>query len=223
MKKSILFFVLLLPFFVFSQEDKKISGQKATRHISVGAEFFHDFWLDKPQGVDVRGFNQGAGLFAMYSIPFGESNFSFALGAGFGFHNFYSDSRIENIHADTIRFIPISDSTDYKKSKLGLTYLDFPIEFRLKTNNKIRASVGVKIGYLIDGKTKYKGDTEDGDEIIIKTRNVGQLDKLQFGPVVRFGYDWVQVVCYYSLTQTFEKGRGPDISPLSLGVTFMPF
>lgn len=223
MRKFILIFILLIPFAGFTQDKTGIAGQKAVRHISVGAEFHQDFWLNDPEGIKVRGFNQGAGVFAMYSIPLGESNFSFAIGAGFGWHNLYSNGTIEDITADTIKFIKIPDSVSYKKSKLGLTYLDFPIEFRLKTNNKIRASVGVKLGYLLDAKTKYKGDLENGTQVILKSRDVAQVDKFRFGPTVRFGYDWFQLSAFYSVTHIFEKDRGPDVYPISLGITFMPF
>jgi len=28
---------------------------------------------------------------------------------------------------------------------------------------------------------------------------------------------------YFSVTQIFEKGLGPDLYPISVGLTFMPF
>jgi len=223
MKKIVLFIYLLLPLLALSQESASGAQQTTIRRISVGAEIFQDFWLNKPTGMNVRGINQGGGAFFLYSFPFGKSNFSFAIGAGVGFHNLYSNTLIDNIKADTITFSPIPDTVSYKKSKLGLSYIDFPIEFRLKTNNKVRASVGVKLGYLIDAKTKYKGDNEFGNEIIIKTKGVSHVDKFRFGPTVRVGYDWFQVMGYFSVTKLFDKNKGPDLYPISVGITLMPF
>lgn len=223
MKK--LFFALLIatPLISFAQEKTKMAEQTTVKRVSVGMEMFHDFWMNEPDDMDVRGFDQGAGTFAMYSIPFGDSPVSFALGAGISWHNLYSNTRILNIKADTIVFTPIPDTIDYKKSKFSVTYLDFPLEFRLKTNKKVYASVGVKLSYVIDAKTKYKGDKLSGYQGILKEKQVSNIDKFQFGPQVRIGYEWVHIVAYYSVTRIFEKGKGPDVYPISLGITFMPF
>jgi hypothetical protein len=223
MKKVIFSLLCILPLLAFSQEKSKILGETTIKRVSVGAEFFQDFWMKWPAKMNVRAINQGAGAFVTYNIPFGTSPVSFAIGAGLGWHNLYSNTTIDNIKADTIVFTRIPDSLDYKKSKLGLTYLDFPLELRFVAKNKMRFSVGVKLGYLLDAKTKYKGDNMAGDQIIYKTRKVDSMDKFRFGPVVRFGYNWFQVMGYFSLTQIFDKGNGPDLYPISIGITFMPF
>jgi hypothetical protein len=223
MKRFIVLVLLVLPVSMLAQETSKVLGTETVRRVSVGAEIYQDFWLNEPDDMDVRGFNQGAGTFVTYSFPLGKSPLSFAIGAGVGFHNLYSNTLIEDITADTIRFIPIADSISYKKSKLGLAYLDFPIEFRLKTKKKVNVSAGIKLGYLLDAKTKYKGDNENGDQILVKTKDVAQVDKFRFGPTVRVGYNWVQVYAFYSVTSVFEKNRGPGVYPISLGITFMPF
>lgn len=224
MKKIIILSLFILPLFALSQEEKsKIIGETTIRRVSVGAEIYQDFWMNWPKGMNVRAINQGAGGFVMYNVPIGKSPLTFSLGAGLGFHNLYSNTTINDIHADTITFTPIVDSIDYRKSKLGLTYLDFPIELKLVTNKKLRFAVGVKLGYLLDAKTKYKGDDAEGFESTIKYRKVEHVDKFRFGPTVRFGYDWFQIMGYFSVTQVFEKGLGPDVYPISVGITFMPF
>jgi hypothetical protein len=223
MKKIIFFLICFLPLLAFSQEKAKIIGETTIKRVSVGAEIYQDFWMNWPAKMNVRAINQGAGGFVTYNFPFGKSPVSFAIGIGIGCHNLYSNTTINDIKADTITFTRIPDSIDYKKSKLGLTYLDFPLELRYVAKNKIRFSVGVKLGYLLDGKTKFKGDNLAGDQITFKTRKVDNLDKFRFGPVIRFGYDWFQVMGYFSVTKIFDKGLGPDLYPISVGITFMPF
>lgn len=213
---------MLLVWMILPAFTQKIS-ETTIKRFSVGVDIHQDFWLNKPEDMDVRGINQGGGAFGMYNFQFGKSNFSFAIGLGIGVHNLFSNTTIADIKADTIKFIPIPDTVDYKKSKLGLTYLDIPVEFRLKTDKKVRICLGFKIGYLLDAKTKYKGDREDGLEVIIKERPVKNVERWQFGPVIRVGYDWFNVMAYYSVTQIFRKGKGPDVSPISVGITFMPF
>ena len=223
MKKVILALLCILPFIAFTQEKSKILSENTIRRVSVGAEIYQDFWMNWPKGMNVRAINQGTGGFIMYNVPFGKSPVSFSIGAGLGFHNLYSNTTINDIHADTIVFTPIPDSIDYRKSKLGLTYLDFPMEIKVVTKDKIRFSVGVKLGYLLDAKTKYKGNDVYGFESTVKYRKVEHVDKFRFGPTIRFGYDWIQIMGYFSVTQIFEKGLGPDLYPISVGLTFMPF
>jgi hypothetical protein len=223
MKKLLLIFIFILPLLTFSQEKSKIIGETTIKRVSVGVSFYQDFWMNWPKGMNVRAINQGAGAFATYNVPFGKSPVSFAIGAGIGCHNLYSNTTIENIRADTTIFTPIPDSISYKKSKLGLTYLDFPLELRLKTKSKFNMAVGIKLGYLLDAKTKYKGDNLNGDQIIQKNKKVANVDKFRFGPTIRVGYDWFQVYGYFSVTKIFDKGFGPDLYPISVGITFMPF
>ncbi|MCK9398594.1 MAG: PorT family protein [Bacteroidales bacterium] len=223
MKKIIFSLICFLPLLAFSQEKSKIIGETTARRVSVGVELYQDFWMNWPKGMNVHAINQGGGGFVMYNIPFGDSPVSFAIGAGLGFHNLYSNTTIENIKADTISFTVIPDSISYKKSKLGLTYLDIPLELRLVTKSKFRVSVGVKLGYLLDAKTKFKGENLAGDQIIQKNKKVDNVDKFRFGPTIRIGYNWFQVVGYFSVTKIFDKGLGPDLYPISVGITFMPF
>ncbi|MCU0371216.1 MAG: PorT family protein [Bacteroidales bacterium] len=223
MKKIIFILFCSIPLFSFSQEKSKIIGETTIRRVSVGAEFYQDFWMNWPDQMNVRAINQGAGAFVTYNIPFGTSPLSFGIGAGLGFHNLFSNTTINDIKADTIVFTPIPDTISYKKSKLGLTYLDFPMELRFVAKNKVRFAVGVKLGYLLDAKTKFKGENLAGEEITAKYRKVNNIDKFRFGPTVRFGYDWFQIMGYFSVTQIFDKGLGPELYPISVGITFMPF
>jgi hypothetical protein len=223
MKKIIFSLICFLPLLSYSQEKSKAFRETAVKRVSVGVSIYQDFWLNWPEGMNVRAINQGGGGFIMYNMPFGKSPVSFALGVGIGCHNLFSNTRIENIKADTITFTVIPDTISYKKSKLGLTYLDFPLELRLKTKSKFTMAVGIRLGYLLDAKTKYKGDNLTGDQIIQKNKQVNNADKFRFGPTIRVGYDWVQVMGYFSVTKIFDKGLGPDLSPISVGITFSPF
>ena len=193
------------------------------KRFSLGADFFTDILMDKPDDIKIRAINQGGGIFGMYNFPIAESNFSFAIGAGFSVHNVYSDSRIADFRADTIRFIKINDTIDYRRSKLGITYLDIPMEFRLKTDKKFRLAIGFKAGLLVDAKTKYKGVDENDEKFILKEKQVAQLEKWRFGPTIRVGYDWINIMGFFSLSQYFQKDRGPEFYPVSIGITLLPF
>ena len=220
MKKFIVVIVFLG---FFSSGYSQIVNETTVKRFSVGFDLFTDIWMNKPDNMSLRFFQQGFNTFGMYNFPFGKSNFSFAIGLGFGFHNLYSNNTIKDIRADSIEFMRIPDSIDYKKSKLGLSYIDLPIEFRLKTKDKFRAAIGFKVGFLVDAKTKYKGDRPEGGFIIDKQKQVKGLEMWRFGPTIRIGWDWINVYAYFSVTKIFQGGRGPEMYPISVGLTFLPF
>jgi hypothetical protein len=225
MKKAFLVvIIILITFSGFAQSKTDKVAETTIKRFSFGADIFTDIWMNQPEGVKVRTINQGVNVFGMYNYPIGESNFSFAFGFGFGFHNMYSNSRIKDIKADSIEFVKIPDSISYKKSKLGLSYFDVPIEFRLKTKDKVRFAIGFKVGYLIDAKTKYKGNRIDGKQWIEKHKQVDHVEKWRFGPTIRVGFHWFNIFAFYSVTHIFKPGRGPDkLYPISVGITLLPF
>jgi hypothetical protein len=198
--------------------------ETAIKRFSVGADIFTDIWMNHPPGdVGVRTINQGANVFGMYNYPLGESNFHFAFGLGMGFHNFFTKGPIEDIRADTIVYIPQPDTLKLRKYKLGLTYVDVPLEFRFKSPKKFRFAFGFKVGYKLDGKTKYKGERPDKENVIVKQKQVLHIENFRFGPTVRIGYDWFSLFAYYQISKVFERNRGPDIYPISVGITLLPF
>jgi hypothetical protein len=220
MKKT---FLLILALVVVSVTFGQKIGESTIKRFSIGLDLYTDIWLREPPNIDTRAINQGVSAFGMYNYPFGESNLSIAVGVGVGFHNMFTKGMIEDIKADTITFVAIPDSIDYKKYKLGLSYFDIPLEIRLKTDKKFRFAIGFKVGFLMDAKTKYKGDRDDGEQVILKEKQVDNLFNYRFGPTIRFGYDWFNVYAYYQVTKVFEPGRGPESYPLSIGITLLPF
>ena len=156
MKHLKILFSILLVFLFIGTSFSQVISESARRKITVGADFFTDIWQGKPSDMRLRTINQGFNIFAMYNLQLAETNSSFSFGLGVDNHNLYSNTRIENIHGDTIKFIPITDV--YQRSKINLTYLSVPLEFKIRLKSEIKFSVGFKIRYLISSKDKYIGD-----------------------------------------------------------------
>jgi hypothetical protein len=82
------------------------------------------------------------------------------------------------------------------------------------------------MGFLIDSHTKYIGDDYifDGtDRIHVKFKDVRNIEKFRYGVTARFGWKFINLTGFYSLTGLFKKGKGPDLYPISVGISFMPF
>lgn len=162
---------------------------------------------------------------------FGNSNVSLSPGLGLGIHNMFNKSFIKTTN-ESSEFVLITDSIndpyEAKKSKLVVTYLDIPIELRYKSEGGFRLAAGFKFGFLIHSHTKYKGDDFlgeiDGDPpVIYKKSKIRFLEKNRYGFMARIGYKWLNLWGYYQLSTLFEEGNGPEMYPISIGLTLIPF
>lgn len=231
MKRTYLILITALLAFTGFEAYAQVISESAKRKITVGADVFTDLWIytnEAPymdQFFELRTVQQGATGFMQYNMQMGKKELaSFSLGLGIRNHNMYSNSLITDIKADTIEFSSIPQDVAYRKAKISLVYLDLPIEIKLRWKNGLKIVPGFKVGYLIDSKQKYKGDRFD-EPIMVKEKEktIRQLQKWSYGPTFRIGYKFISVYAYYQISQIFEKGKGPEIAPVSLGLTITPF
>ncbi len=221
--------IIILISFVGFQGFSQTINESTRRKASAVFTIINDFYVGVPDSVDYKFFNLGINFTGMYDYRLGMSNFSFAIGGGIGSHNFYSDAFVVKDSNNVSGLVPINSlypGTNYKKNKISYTYLDIPFEFRLRTKSDIRASVGFKIGFLIDSHTKYKGDDYlfgTTDRLFVKFKDVPNVETFRYGITGRFGWKFINLTGFYSLTGLFTKNQGPDMYPVSVGISLMPF
>lgn len=229
MKKIILFALLITIFQAYSQTptaDKNLKIGKGKNKTSSDALILNlntDIWQKVPDSISSRAINQGVSVAGMYNIHMGQGNFSFALGLGVSSHNFYSNGILGLDSVKKSEFMPTHIS--YKINKLSLTYFDIPVEFRFKTASKFRFAVGFKFGFTMDVHTKYKGtDLSDGDGLVlVKTKKIANIENMNYTLTARIGYKWAIINASYSLNSIFKKDMGPQMFPISIGLTAIPF
>jgi hypothetical protein len=226
MKKLILFSLLsIMGLVAISQPVAETTMKK----ISVGYDVYTSIWMDMPTGIKTRTINQGANVFLMYNHMLSDNGFSFAGGLGVSSENLYlKDAYIPNVKSDSIAFTDLPSGVNLKRSKLNVTYIDIPLEVRYVTDSKMRFTLGMKFGFAVDSKTKMVGDGFDSEGTLgygtkEKHKDVDQLESTRFGVQARIGYKWVHLYGYYSLNKVFKADKGPQMYPISVGVTFMPF
>jgi len=204
----------------------QVVNASAKKRISIGAGLFTDIWMNVPAGMKTRTINQGVNVYGTYNMPFGKSNFSFAIGLGISIHNLYWNYRYQGDSA-SFQFVKIEPTVAYKRSKVTLPYLEIPLEFRFKAKNKFAMGIGFKIGYMVYGQAKYVGD-----DYLFKTTNllkysvkdIKNVENFAYGPTLRVGYKWFHLNAYYALAGIFQKGNGrPEMYPISVGFVLLPF
>jgi hypothetical protein len=210
----------------------QVVNEKTKKRITVGVGVATDIWLNMPDSLKSRAINQGANVFVMYNVPFGKSNFSMAAGLGISTHNLYGNFLV-NSKPDSTWMVKIPDSISYKRSKITTAYLELPVEFRYKNKIKLTVALGFKGGLLIGSNTKYVGDggiqtvnysvPEDNGKTRIRIWGIENLTKFIYGPTLRIGYRWFNVNAFYMISTLFEKDRGPDMYPITVGIVLVPF
>lgn len=227
MKKII---ILLLLFFTGYQVFSQTVDESTRKKFSAILTVFNDFYVDMPDSVDAKFFNPGVDFSGLYDYRIGKSNFSFAFGMGIGSHNLKSNAFVVEDTNNISSFRPISTlhpGTSFKKNKLSYTYFDIPVEFRLRTKTDIRASVGFKFGFLIDSHSKYRGDDYQdaniGNSLFVKYKDIPNIESFRYGVTARFGWKFINLTGFYSLTNLFTKSKGTETYPVSIGISLMPF
>lgn len=226
MKKAIFIFVVVMISIPGFTQDV---SQSTRKKFSTLLDVFNDFNMNIPDSVSNRFFNLGINFAGLYDYRFGESDYSFAFGAGIGSHNFYNNCFVTVDSSGVSEFQRIKSlypGIDYDKNKISYTYFDIPLEFRLRTKNEIRAALGFKFGFLIDSHSKYKGDDyfyDSNDQIIVKFKDMENIENFRYGITARVGWKFINLTGFYSLTKVFEDQKGPNMYPISVGISLMPF
>ena len=250
MKKSLSFiFAFLLVINVFAQEDKKEENKTDQKKIglpNLPGSFFFEFGWSVLTNNDIDGLendwwsSRAVNVFYTYDLQLGKSNFSFSPGIGLGFENiaFKNNQTIGIIDGTTklldakslkFKYFPEGGSEEdlanfgsIKKSKLGLTYIDIPLEFRYSANGihsktGFKAALGAKVGYLVSSHTKVVTSSNT-----IKNKENFNLNDWRYGVYGRVGFGWFNLFYYQNLSKVFKKDKfqnGTNAATATFGIS----
>jgi hypothetical protein len=222
MKKFAFLLTLLLLLVVTSYAQTYKPGD--FRKVSLSLDLFNDFWQKVPTGVDAANFNRGVNVNLLINNHIGESNFDFSFGGAIGVHNLYTDSWL-TAPGDSSFFVKIPDSLNSTKYKITLAYFDFPLEIRYRSKGSFRAYAGIKFGVLIDHHSKYKGldPYGAGYNVTLKRDDVRFVNFWRYQAYAKVGYKQFSVFGAIALDRIFKTSQGPDMYPISVGISINPF
>jgi len=113
-----------------------------------------------------------------------------------------------------------TDGDKFTKSKLTMTYLDIPVEFRYYTNpydkdRSFKVAIGGRIGLLLNTQAKIKYTTApdaNGNNVDrkIKMNQDFDLNQLRYGTTLRVGIGWFNLFYYHNFSELFKTNKGPE-------------
>jgi hypothetical protein len=175
---------------------------------------------------DFMDLNQGKS--AEFNLNFYELNIGLAksyVGLVSGMGLSFNSYRFENPYTlgkGEYTILPERLNADnLSKTKLAISYLKVPLllEFQIPVNQhegRLFINAGLVGGVKIGSHTKVKqGDKKD------KNRSGFYLNSFKYEATARVGYKDVSLFATYSLTPLFQAGKGPDLKPFTIGISFL--
>lgn len=220
----ILLLIILFPLAVVAQS-KADSVQLSQRYLEdqFYAGVTYNFVLSQPDLVNQRNFSYGLQAGFIRDLPLNKDRtIGLGIGVGLSLNTYYTNIRAQET-TNGVEYSIITDF-DFKRSKLETHLLEIPIEFRWRNSDPEtysfwRVYTGIKLGYAFDSRSKFVIDN-------LKESFVNDdVQKLQYGITMNFGYHNFNIHMYYSLTSLFEDGVLVDeqelgIKPLHIGFVF---
>lgn len=220
-------------------DEKPKKKRRPPRKEMVLVNLNFDHWLNTPSGISPKWFaSRGVDVAILYDYVIAKSNFSAAAGVGFNSHNIHMEGfPIEYTIKSGGTYTKLDDSffdgKEINVNKLSTNFIDIPIEIRFRSNpykngKRIAASIGFKLGWLVQSHTKTRTDQDlyyNGINFRrkVKTYDVPNLTKFRYGVTARIGYANFYLNFFYSLTPLFIEGRGTEAIPISIGIGVSPF
>lgn len=154
-----------------------------------------------------------------------KKTFGLVTGMGLSFNDYAFDSPVtikkENEYGKVIPVDIQLENKSVKKSKLHVNYLTVPLLLEVKTplrmgGSRLSLSAGAIGSLYLGSHTKYKY-YDSGKE---KTQGNYNINQWKYELTGRIHFGDFTVFANYSMTPLFETGQGPEIHPLTVGISF---
>lgn len=219
------FFTLTTLFFcsiIFAQD---VTVNKVSDSLYREDQFYaslnYNLLQNKPSGYSQYSFSTGLSFGFIRDFPVSKNrHWAIGVGAGYSYNNIKHNLIIEESDTD----VTYNVDSSYDKNKLVLHYVEFPLEIRWRNSTAEshkfwRIYTGFKVSYLFGSKSVYK---LDGNEDLIRKNN--DLNKIQYGPYLSWGYNTINFYAYYGLNPLFKDTKlsnGDDLKLNNFNVGFI--
>jgi hypothetical protein len=199
----ILFYLLTVPFVVFSQKNNLNTGD-AYAEDQVYVSVSYNQFTRQPSSLSKSSFSYAfSGGFIKDIILNKKGTIAVAAGIGYGYDFFSHELRIDEVDGNTV----FGSANTISENIFTSRNLEFPFEFRWRTSTATKYSFwrvysGIKVLYNLQNKFQYIGSNETE----YKVKNVSAYNKWQYGLTMSAGYDAFNVHVFYGMTPLFKNG-----------------
>ena len=159
-------------------------------------------------------------------LPIANEKFGITTGAGLKYNSYDLVKDVVIVNQNDITNWDEDSTRSISKNRFKTNSLYVPV--MLETNlgkdadHSFHLAVGGTVGYTYGNRTKQKYKQE-GDEFKNKDRNDFNVNDFQFAAIARVGYGDFTLYATYNLTPLFDKNKGPEVYPFTIGLSLMSF
>jgi len=210
------------------KKKSKFNGHWSGLELGVNGYLTPDFDFDYPSDYTLldqkyqKSINVNLNFFEQ-NVNLIRNHVGLVTGLGFSWNNyrFDNDVRLDKGENKLELYRDDTEGVSYEKSKLVNTYLTLPLMLEVQTNSKSKVnsfhlSGGVIGGWRIGTHTKYVFD--DGSRQKEKERQDFYMNPFKLDAVAKIGWGVLNLYATYSLTPMFQKNKGPELYPFSVGI-----
>ncbi|MCC7302564.1 MAG: DUF2807 domain-containing protein [Bacteroidia bacterium] len=150
------------------------------------------------------------------------------LVTGFGFEwNSYAFRNPVTMNPDsTFTTLWVDSGIEYEKNKLRTTGVTMPLLLEFNSHKKnsrsFHLAAGVTLQYIFKSKS-LKEYVMNGYDVDVTRKDDYNINPFRYSATVRAGYGDFTLFANYALSELFEKNKGPELYPFSVGVRLVPF
>lgn len=149
------------------------------------------------------------------------------IGAGLTYNSYGLKNNVSVTTRDSSAVYAVYDSlNDYSKNKLRASYLQVPLMLEINTSddneNSFHIAAGVIGGWKMGSITRQKWESGD-DKFEVRKKSDFNFTPLTLEATARIGYKNFTVFGTYGLTPLFQKNKGPEVYPVTVGIQIIPF
>ena len=185
-----------------------------------------DYSMYSPAYNNFMSLNQGKSLefnlnFYELNIGLSKNYVGLVSGMGLSFNNYRFENPYTLQQGQNMTLPVLLEENNLSKTKLALSYLNVPLllEFQIPVNHnegRLFINGGIIGGVKIGSHTKVKyGEKKDKD------RSGFNINSFNYAATARIGYKDICLFAKYNLTPLFENGKGPELTPFTIGISFL--
>jgi hypothetical protein len=177
--------------------------------------------------------------FMEFFIPMHKHHFGLVLGMGTEWNNYELKHNIK-LNSKGGRFVyddvnefnqdytwgEVDTVLNYSKNRFKTWFVNVPVMLEWNAGNhknkSFHLSAGAIFGLNLQTKMKYKYNF-NGDDKKVKSKQSFNTRPFRTSLTARLGIGWFTVFGTYSITPLFEKNRGPELYPFTVGISILPF
>lgn len=159
-------------------------------------------------------------------IPIAKEKFGLMTGMGVKWNTYELAKDVRLVNDNDVTGFTVDSARSISKNKFKTSTLQLPL--MLETNigkdaaHSFHLAAGGAVNWVYGTKTKQKYE-EDGDKYKKKDKNDFNVNTFQFSALARVGYGDFTLYASYNLTPLFDKNKGPEVYPFTVGLSVISF